>query len=408
MTSIVLISESVGFPYGMAATQRLKLFAKMLVEQGFTVTILCLRVEKPTNLENNLVSGSWNGVNFEYTTGTTIRPQNFLSRRWVEFRGVVVGIYRLIQLKSQNKVDAIFSLIGLHNLSHYHFIFVLLSRLLNIPYVLEVCERPWVQNEKTIPPLRKIPSLSGVQGVICISDYLMKWCESENAKFNLNVEILKIPIMYDKSEFSGAHTRPSEPAAQSYPVLLFASSAYFQAAKFTINAMRFVWNEFPEAKLVITGLDPENAQTKLLENDIINDKHKDQIEFTGYIPREELINRYSQANGLLIPLSNDIISKARFPTKIGEYLKSERPIITSNVGEIPQYFTHRENALISEPDNARAFAENIIFVIRHPEQANDIGKNGSRLADEHFDYQKYGSILKDYFLMIIGNSSKSK
>ena len=57
------------------------------------------------------------------------------------------------------------------------------------------------------------------------------------------------------------------------------------------------------------------------------------------------------AHGLLIPLFDDVRSTARFPTKIGEYLASGRPIVTTAVGEMPRYFEDGVTAFISAPDD---------------------------------------------------------
>ena len=63
---------------------------------------------------------------------------------------------------------------------------------------------------------------------------------------------------------------------------------------------------------------------------------------------------------LLIPLSNSEKDKARFPTKIAEYLASARPVVSSNIGEFANYATNNKNAVLCEPDDIAGFANGII------------------------------------------------
>ena len=51
-----------------------------------------------------------------------------------------------------------------------------------------------------------------------------------------------------------------------------------------------------------------------------------------------LINKYENANALLILLTNSIHGRAQFPHKISEYLASDNLTIITNYGIIRYYF----------------------------------------------------------------------
>src|SRR5207302_1804391 len=75
---------------------------------------------------------------------------------------------------------------------------------------------------------------------------------------------------------------------------------------------------------------------------------------------------------LAIPLFDDVKSTARFPTKLGEYLASGRPVVTNGIGEIPRYLKDGVNAVIVPPGDARVFGQAIAEVLDHPRRGYDL------------------------------------
>ena len=77
------------------------------------------------------------------------------------------------------------------------------------------------------------------------------------------------------------------------------------------------------------------------------------------IPREDIPPRYVGASALLIPIEDTVQDYARFPHKIGEYLASGNPIISTNYGEMKnnKVFVDEESVLIASDYNTELFAE---------------------------------------------------
>lgn len=116
------------------------------------------------------------------------------------------------------------------------------------------------------------------------------------------------------------------------------------------------------------------------------------------IPRQELDSIFATAIGLLIPLDpNSLQDKARFSQKIAEYVATKRPIITSNVGEIPFYFKNQDSAIIA-PYNDDGYCSAMRFLLDNKEKANLIGENGFNVGKEFFDYRACGKKLNDFIL----------
>jgi len=122
------------------------------------------------------------------------------------------------------------------------------------------------------------------------------------------------------------------------------------------------------------------------------------------VEREELLRLYGGAVALLIPLFDDLRSRARFPTKIGEYLASSRPVVTTAVGEVERFLTDRETACISPPGDPEAFGDSLIALLDDTRLATSIGAAGRRLAVERFDYSKQGPPLRTFLELLLSGS----
>lgn len=392
--NIVVIASRFGFPNGMAPTQRVRLLSRCLVEQGGNVTILCTRVsERPSLIENHSTKGNIDGINFEYTTGTPFRSRNFFIRRWVELKGLVSAISKIIQYWRLKKIDSIY--LWALDISVGRIIITIVANLLHIPVVLELNERPQCLLENPAILSKLFSPLWGSSGAIAISEFLLNWCQEAAKLEKRHIKVIKIPILIDPDMNDNC-----EPLTLNPSVLFAGSPVYMQTIRFIIDAMEVVWKQIPDCELVFSGWHQKDKHADRISSELSKRSIADRVKLLGYLPRLELLKQYQRSWALLIPLFQDIRSEARFPTKIGEYLVSRRPIITTQVGEIPRYFRDGINAYLCEPDNPSAFGLKIIDALMDPEQARVIGYEGFITSQKCFDYRLFSKDIYDFFLEI--------
>ena len=118
------------------------------------------------------------------------------------------------------------------------------------------------------------------------------------------------------------------------------------------------------------------------------------LRICGYLERSALLAAYQHAAALLIPLQDDLRSRARFPSKVGEYLASGRPVVTTRVGEVERFLRDGDTAYIAVPDDIAAFSDKMAAVLEDPARADLIGASGRRRAEEMFSYVPQGIRLK--------------
>lgn len=153
-----------------------------------------------------------------------------------------------------------------------------------------------------------------------------------------------------------------------------------------LDAFKEVIKKHPQAKLTLVLFGNKRQMENVTQ--LIQSTQIKSISIKYQIPQEELNELYNTSLGLLIPLDpNSIQDKARFSQKIAEYIESQRPIITNNVGEIPYYFKNKESAMIVDY-SSKAFAAAMIELIQNPSIANSIGNEGYQIGLQYFDFKK--------------------
>jgi glycosyltransferase involved in cell wall biosynthesis len=109
---------------------------------------------------------------------------------------------------------------------------------------------------------------------------------------------------------------------------------------------------------------------------------RDNIVFTGYFPDKKLPKLYQTA---------DIFAFSTFyehhPFAVLEALSSQLPVVTTNVGGIPETITNGKNGFMCQPFDANEFSERITFLLEHPEAAKEMAFQARKTIVERFDWR---------------------
>jgi len=396
--SVVVLGAWMRFPHGMAATNRVRLLARALREAGADVRVLCLQaVERPPHVENTSVRGTYEGVPFEYATGTTVRHSSFLMRRLVAAWGWTNGALRLVQLRREGRLDVVYLWFWDRPTGVHTLLYLALLKLLGVPVVQELNEQ--LQHPSAASIDRYVSRLIGASGYVSISDFLTQWVYREARREGRYLDVIEVPIVVDVNE----QTPTDYPGGE--PLVVFAGSpVYDETIRFILSAMEHVWREVPGCRLVVTGANPSDPAARWLIAEASRLSADSRVSFPGYLSRPELLRLYARAHALLIPLFDDARSKARFPTKIGEYLAASRPIVTTAVGEIPRYFEDQVNAAVCAPGEPAVYGAKIVALLRDPDLAASIGRRGRSTAVGRFHYALHSETLTNGFASVAGKA----
>ncbi len=155
----------------------------------------------------------------------------------------------------------------------------------------------------------------------------------------------------------------------------------------------------PDIKLVIAG----NSSKKDLEHikKLIAQLQVGNISFLGQISREQIPQYVTNAMLCILPRPDSPQARGGFPTKLGEYLASATPVITTNIGEIPDYLTKKEVYYISKEKIAEELPEKILEVLFNYDKARVVGHNGYLKARKSFSLESNSVQLRNFINSIV-------
>ena len=408
MEFLILESHD-SFPEGKAAAAAIRLIGRGLVEAKANVTVLLPKAGRSAAGTVNLPNtGFYEGIRFEFTCGTATRSPNFFNRRRDAVKGYVVLWLRIIQKQIAFGSNGL--CVFLYGAAPLLCVPVLLlGKLIRFPVIVELCEwkpaftssthlkRDGTPNE-SVHPIASVMNnwyhrlrVWLADGVLAISEDLERKAAAilpASRKRN----VLPHTILVDVDEAPIERLRPG---IVEGPYVLWCGEVggYFESIIWLLRCYAVAMRRIEGLKFVVVGPLSDALKQKLLAEIAAAGLTERQVIVGGYVSRQELWRLYAGAVGLLAPLDDSERSRARFPWKIGEYLASGRPVITSAVGEIPRYFTDGEDALIARPDDEDDFVSKIELVAKNPALADCIGAAGRELALREFHYSSYGERL---------------
>lgn len=191
-----------------------------------------------------------------------------------------------------------------------------------------------------------------------------------------------INMTVDPSRFSDITN--SEPS-QKYIAYCGTVSNNKDGVDHLIKAYGIFAKSHPEVKLYIIGNVPSKEEECGNLQLIKELGLEENIVLTGLVSAERMPQLLKDASLLALARPDNIQAKYGFPTKLGEYLMTENPVVVTTVGDIPLFLEDGNSALMAPPEDDSAFAEKMVWAIENPEESNKIGKRGRLVAEQSFN-----------------------
>ncbi len=158
-----------------------------------------------------------------------------------------------------------------------------------------------------------------------------------------------------------------------------------------LDAAPKIIEKISDAKIVLLGDGPEMEKLKKL----VHEKKLDSnIEFEGWVNRNEIPNYLSDASIGIGPLKQTTVTENALPIKVLEYMASSLPIIAKK-GTLPDdVLLNNENGYFIE--NSSELAERIVELLKHPELVEMMGKNSLNMVQK-FSWEKIVKSIIDIF-----------
>ena len=410
----IVCGMHMGFPHGGAATSRVAAYARGLRAAGIPSQIILLQPSEIPSLGvfNHKVRGEYEGIAFEYSCGRTVWGRSFRERRWLDLKGLVRGTMMVARLRPIGDQGAVL-LYGENPL--IAFALRLASRRAGLPLLAEVSELPFVRARRR-PIVGRLArgyepfAFRVFDGAIVVTERLERHVAPLLPR---GAGIVRVPVLVDLDAFAG----DARGGAEEREVLAGGSQARSDDA--SLGAVRRVvycgmLNEEKDGVATLmrafAALPAELSDVRL---ELVGDSYQAsripefraigadlgieaRVDFVGTVPRDALRPYLAQATVLALARPSSLQAAAGFPTKLAEYLASGRPVVVTRTSEIDRFLSDGESAYLVPPDDWRAFAAALRIPLEHPAEAEAVGREGRRVAEQVFDYRLGGRVLAEF------------
>lgn len=355
-----------------AATNRIFAYAKSFSQDGCEVHLVL-------GCEGDEVTPSFDGVN-------VIRAQSLqhmgVTRKMAE---AIKGVYR-----HQNCAILIY---GSPLLCWY-----LPKKRYNIFY--ECTEVPFYGRKKTVVSMLK----EGIKrylskratGMLVISQALKHYFESQGIK-----NIVVINMFVDAERFDEERQTASE---EKYVGYCGTISPFKDGVNVLLKAFALFRQSHLDYTLKLIGRFESEEAEQYLKTLVKELCITESVNFTGMVSPEEMPRILCGAKLLALARPENEQAMYGFPTKLGEYLATGRPVVVTNVGEIGFFLKDMENCRMAKPSDEQDFADKMNWVADNYEEALHLGRKGKGLTKTEFSCRKQSKRVLAFMESVIGQN----
>lgn len=161
-----------------------------------------------------------------------------------------------------------------------------------------------------------------------------------------------------------------------------------------IKAFMKIAHKYPDVKLLMAGF--YTYDTPDILKIISDNKMEERIKYIGSMDRAKIPSFISNAITLALSRPDSHQAQGGFPTKLGEYLATGKPVCVTKVGEIPEYLEDNVSAFMANPGDVDSFADALDRALGNPNLAITVGQAGKCIAETIFNSDIQAKRLSDF------------
>ena len=387
-TNVYCVCGGFGFPYGTASTKRIALIGRALTSTGAAFHVF--HIGPRPFAANSTKRGWYKGMGFHYL-GPSVRWSEFLAVRGLCY--VIGGLELFFRLPACRKNGVVYCYYQGNGMNLWT---LLVCRVLKIPVVQEVCEWwPGTEHETSFSKWMYTKVMFRLsRGALPISKLIEQRIRSVAGP---SYKICTVPVLVDPEENANCGPGPFDRMHQPVFVWCGMVDGYKRDVLFLIDALALLQSEAcKKSVLMIIGPCSDSMRSVLLSYADVKHVSRERILIKGYVTDGELWDHCAKAQALLMPMWGDDRSSSRFPTKLGQYLAAQRPVVTCAVGEVSRFLSD-DTAFLYTPGDPESLAYALERCMGDPAQVENRVRRATTSVLPRLDYRSYGPSINCFF-----------
>lgn len=198
--------------------------------------------------------------------------------------------------------------------------------------------------------------------------------------------------------FSGYTTEPNKPDKEKI-VLYLGTLSKVRKMDFLLRAFGKVLSKEENAKLYLVGGGDDPSDEQALKDEAKRLGIDNAVLITGFLPQQEAWAYVRKADVCISPFYPTPILNSTSPTKLIEYMAIGKAVVANDLPE-QHLVISQSNAGLCVPYDEDAFAEAILYLLKHPEEAKQMGIRGREYVEKHRGYEQIADLVETTLLRV--------
>ena len=250
-----------------------------------------------------------------------------------------------------------------------HFSKILLYRI-----IMHFSHHIFVQSEK----MKRDIALQGISG-------------EKMTSVPMGVSTKETPFFGYKSEQNGLNKKKI--------VLYLGTLTKARKMDFLIRVFEKVLKREKNVQLYLIGGGEDLSDEQILKDEAKMLGIEDVIFITGFVPRQEAWAYVKKADVCVSPYYPTPILNSTSPTKLIEYMAMGKAVVANDHPE-QRLVISESKAGICVPYEENAFAEAVLYLLNHPEEAKEMGSRGRKYVEKHRSYEQIADLVETRLLQV--------
>jgi glycosyltransferase involved in cell wall biosynthesis len=159
-----------------------------------------------------------------------------------------------------------------------------------------------------------------------------------------------------------------------------------RGSRLMMEAFQQVRQALPQARLLVVGhFEPAGLEEEV-RADAAARGQSQAVTISGRVPFEQIGDSLKRAAVGWVPWQPVPKNEKNVPTKLFEYMAYGLPIVTGDLLSTRRFVQDGENGYRVAADDPQAHAEAIVRLLRNPELAQALGRNGQELVRTQYNW----------------------
>ncbi len=369
------------FPYGLAATNRILSYGQKIAEKN-RVLLISLCNEKYCNEYNIKPKGQFANIDYELLWGTFFfKNKNKFLRKIIKLF-IYLKIYYNLLFKYKVKIIITYYYLQLM----MTFMLKIICLLKRIKLLRDVTETPDRISSILLRNI-EIQSYRLFDGIIVMTEGIR-----DTFSFIKNKKIFLLPLLIDIKRF-----KTDNIIVQNYFFYCSGGTLERDGLLDIIDGFLLFYKKNNNYILKIaTSIDLNKEYDKKVYKLICENPVS--IQYLGKISSEKIPELLISSTALLVTPHKDYVTKG-FPTKLGEYFASGRPVICTSISTLNKIIPC-DCAYIVKPNHPEEIANALVQIINDTIKSTILGKNVRKFMKSKFSIETY---YTDFSLFLFKN-----